>query len=593
MNRVHKFNKLFILFLILFISIGFAIISTSLTINGVSSILGNTWDVHFENVQVSEGSVSANAPTITNSNTTVSFNITLDMPGDYYEFTVDAVNAGTIDAMLDSLVVTGLDGYSDILDYKITYESGMEINRNDLLSINDRRTILVKIEYKRDIDENDLPDHDLNISISITENYVQADSNANFVSRNLKEYIMYELNGDMYNIYKNELTTRLADSSASAFLLPENIELAQTYMDMYDKLKDNLDWENTGYFQTKINSSNYSQFPDGIYVDNERVIPFFHKTGLPDSNNIDPNMIRGYSFTKPVTGDLIKNTKYLDKADGEMFIEAYPYDNDILDIFSNNYINLTKYYDSNRTIKLEYFNYNYSLSDQLTRYGGGTSYLYGGLYTEPYCFGANTILLDGKFDLVNSLILIYDFNNSFKGISHVALNKEPEGKGYQFPYKIAMIKCIKDYVELANSYGYINDTWNNVINGTASSKIKQLLTLSGVSNEDLSYFTRYLQHPILDISYLQVSVNTNDPYYSYYSNLRDEFNHDNNYDSITNDSSKLFSTIIGDMKIKYLNNYYEGIQGFYNFIIDYEDINVSLYSDIYEAVDQWFVSFYS
>ena len=63
-------NKKYTLFLIvlLCISIGYAVLNTTLNINGKSTIQKNTWDVHFENVQIIDGSVEATkVPTIENS----------------------------------------------------------------------------------------------------------------------------------------------------------------------------------------------------------------------------------------------------------------------------------------------------------------------------------------------------------------------------------------------------------------------------------------------------------------------------------------------------------------------------------------------
>ena len=39
------------------IGIGYAFLRTNLTINGTGKIRGNTWDIHFENLNITEGSV--------------------------------------------------------------------------------------------------------------------------------------------------------------------------------------------------------------------------------------------------------------------------------------------------------------------------------------------------------------------------------------------------------------------------------------------------------------------------------------------------------------------------------------------------------
>ena len=95
---------LLILIFIVSITIGYALLSSSLSINGTSIINNPTWNVYWDNVVVKNGSQTGDRvvtpATITNS-TTVEFSVKLDSPGDFYEFTVDAVNAGSIDAMIE------------------------------------------------------------------------------------------------------------------------------------------------------------------------------------------------------------------------------------------------------------------------------------------------------------------------------------------------------------------------------------------------------------------------------------------------------------------------------------------------------------
>ncbi|MBR7042276.1 MAG: hypothetical protein IKI04_02120, partial [Bacilli bacterium] len=133
-----RLNYLLVIILLLLISVGYAILSTNLNIVGSSQISAPTWDIHWENVSVKSGSVSASTPTIDTNKTTVNYSVTLTIPGDYYEFTVDAVNAGTIDGMI-SVVSNKLNGTEittlpNYLEYKVSYEDGIDIAPNHLLS---------------------------------------------------------------------------------------------------------------------------------------------------------------------------------------------------------------------------------------------------------------------------------------------------------------------------------------------------------------------------------------------------------------------------------------------------------------------------
>ena len=87
------------------LSIAYAAMEAVLEIHGNSEVVASSWNIHLENVKVKSGSVSANAPQISGTSS-VGFDVELNTPGDFYEFTVDVVNEGSIDAMIDSVVKT-------------------------------------------------------------------------------------------------------------------------------------------------------------------------------------------------------------------------------------------------------------------------------------------------------------------------------------------------------------------------------------------------------------------------------------------------------------------------------------------------------
>ena len=59
MKSDRKRTILFIIILLVMsMGIGYAFLTTTLTIDGVSDIDSSSWDVHFENVQVQSGSVT-------------------------------------------------------------------------------------------------------------------------------------------------------------------------------------------------------------------------------------------------------------------------------------------------------------------------------------------------------------------------------------------------------------------------------------------------------------------------------------------------------------------------------------------------------
>ncbi len=179
---INKDNiKTFLVLLIVVLGIGYAYINSDLNINGTAQVNHANWDVHWANIQVKNGSVSASSPTISNQ-TTVNYSVTLNQPGDYYEFTLDAVNGGIMDAMIDT-ISSKLNGATittlpDYLSYTVTYEDGVELEQNHLLAANSMETYKVNIKYRDNIEANQLPASNQTLSLQFTVTYRQANDDA-------------------------------------------------------------------------------------------------------------------------------------------------------------------------------------------------------------------------------------------------------------------------------------------------------------------------------------------------------------------------------------------------------------------------------
>jgi len=233
MKRKSKNKKLtLILVLLLLISVGYAALASNLKINGSSKVNAAKWNVYWDNVQITEGSVPADndhkARITDTGKTQVEFSIELNEPGDYYEFTVDAVNNGTIDAMIAANgIVNGVYSDSsyttpatlpDAVSYTVTYADGTAIQEKHLLAKKSgntatRETYKVRIEYRNDdeIDADDLDENDQTYYFKFSVNYVQADGTAidknssassiHYVSRQNEEQITP---GDIIGIGETE-----------------------------------------------------------------------------------------------------------------------------------------------------------------------------------------------------------------------------------------------------------------------------------------------------------------------------------------------------------------------------------------------------
>ena len=120
MKKKRGLSILVLLVLLLTITIGYSLLSTTLNINGTTTISKPTWDIHFANVQVTSGSQTSGstAPVIATTGADagllISYAPKLNQPGDFYEFTADVVNGGTMDAKLGSITLGGVSTAQDV-----------------------------------------------------------------------------------------------------------------------------------------------------------------------------------------------------------------------------------------------------------------------------------------------------------------------------------------------------------------------------------------------------------------------------------------------------------------------------------------------
>ena len=152
-------------------------VSNNISITGNTNVKKNTWDVHFENIKVLTGSVSSTSINITND-TSVNYNVSLKKPGDYFEFTVDVVNKGSFDAMINSFSNSGLSSEQQkYIKYSASYDSGVELNKKQLLKKETGKDKLrVRVEYRNDIIASDLPASTSGLNLTFTVEYGEAEN---------------------------------------------------------------------------------------------------------------------------------------------------------------------------------------------------------------------------------------------------------------------------------------------------------------------------------------------------------------------------------------------------------------------------------
>ena len=220
-----------------------------------------------------DGSVPAdnnNKARITDSaKTQVEFNVVLSEPGDFYEFTVDAVNNGTIDAMIESNgIVNGV--YSDssyttpatlpeAVSYTVTYADGTEIQDKHLLakkngSTPTKETYKVRIEYRNDdeIDPDDLDnDNDHTYYFKFSVNYVQADSTA--IDKNASASSIHYVNRQVEGEITSGDVIKIGDTEE--FYVVSSNQEKTVLLAKYNLLVGYINNESTNYEYTYISPS--------------------------------------------------------------------------------------------------------------------------------------------------------------------------------------------------------------------------------------------------------------------------------------------------------------------------------------------------
>ena len=88
--------------LLVFMGIGYAILSQTLNISGIANMKGN-WNVKITNMELLSENKTGRAEEVSHSftDTTATFTADLYMPGDSIEYRVTVENQGNIDAVLN------------------------------------------------------------------------------------------------------------------------------------------------------------------------------------------------------------------------------------------------------------------------------------------------------------------------------------------------------------------------------------------------------------------------------------------------------------------------------------------------------------
>ena len=198
-RKVLTLGLCLILVCVFTLTIAYAALSAVLTISGNARVSAADWDIYLNNPRVTSGSATTDVPIIKTSST-LEFETTLNMPGDFYEFVVDVVNAGSIDAMIENVVKTPelTADQAKFLKYEITYQNGESITTKQLLAKDTTMPIKVRIEYRKDLNNSDLPTGQVVLDLALTLEYIQSDGTGSSVKDNGVQVV--SANGDINEI---------------------------------------------------------------------------------------------------------------------------------------------------------------------------------------------------------------------------------------------------------------------------------------------------------------------------------------------------------------------------------------------------------
>ena len=184
-RKVLTLGLCLILVCVFTLTIAYAALNAVLTISGSAQVTSADWDIHLANPKVTSGSATTTVPSIT-SGKTLSFSTTLNMPGDFYEFMVDVVNSGSIDAMIEKVTKTPelTADQAKYLKYEVSYANGECISTKQNIASGVTMPIKVRVEYRKDLVASDLPTGQVQLTLGLVLDYVQSDGTGTTVPNN-------------------------------------------------------------------------------------------------------------------------------------------------------------------------------------------------------------------------------------------------------------------------------------------------------------------------------------------------------------------------------------------------------------------------
>ena len=218
-RKIKKISLCALLVAVLGLTVAFAALSQTLTINGSATVDAASWDIHFDNIRTyTNGAGSFSGEPALSGTSITNINAVITKPEDQAAFDVNMVNNGAINAKIESVEISKLctlqssvescdwdndgtvtqadiDKVNDNISFVMAYGQGNNVENGNLLKVGDTlkagesKNITVVIAYNKfvEIDGSyssgdsyiesvELPKRNLKFNnLTITINYVQVD----------------------------------------------------------------------------------------------------------------------------------------------------------------------------------------------------------------------------------------------------------------------------------------------------------------------------------------------------------------------------------------------------------------------------------
>ncbi len=282
-RRIKVLSLLALIVAVLGLTIAFAALSQTLTINGRASMNKSGWDIHFDNL--SNASITGNAreisaPQITDGGITLdNINVLLSKPKDKVEYTVDIVNDGSIAAKVEQIQMKQLtEEQSKYLEFYANYSDGRDVSESDILKPKQKETVKIVIGFKEDVVAEDLPKEAATIDLSLTIDYVQSDENGNGGTD-----IPNTTTEPVYQTY--EVGDEIALGNEHFYVISDN-ENTVTALARHNITLDNVPVQSDSAKATTFSSSNYwvksgnlsseygDSYPSFVYDSNSKLYSY-------------------------------------------------------------------------------------------------------------------------------------------------------------------------------------------------------------------------------------------------------------------------------------------------------------------------------